>query len=220
MGHDKRKSGHFSVSNPKVIEIVELWNIHLDSKRVADLSGRSIKTVQNYIYDARKSGMNVKRCEPVSNRFFEIGIRSESGCLEWPLSCVFGYGQIVVSGKRYVVHRYSWELTHGPISDPQMCVCHKCDNRKCYEPSHLFLGTRLDNARDMVAKKRNNVGEDHINAVHSNAKILYMLQLYRAGYGAKEIAQFFEMRHGDVSRIIDGKRWPRIGEREWLSNAG
>lgn len=69
-----------------------------------------------------------------------------------------GYGFLMVrpgDGKVSVVkaHRMAYEREYGPIPSG-LCVLHRCDNPACVRPSHLFLGTQLDNLADMRAKGR------------------------------------------------------------------
>lgn len=77
-------------------------------------------------------------------------------CWEWPGATHKGYGKIG-AGRRGMaplqVHRVAYEHFVGPIPDG-LWVLHRCDNRLCCNPEHLFLGTNLDNVRDMVAKGR------------------------------------------------------------------
>lgn len=77
------------------------------------------------------------------------------GCWEWQRSCgSHGYGQFyLVRGKPLAAHRFSWQMTYGPIP-AGLHVLHRCDNKRCVRPDHLFLGTARDNIRDCVAKGR------------------------------------------------------------------
>lgn len=78
-----------------------------------------------------------------------------NGCWFWRGNInTNGYGLFALYGQRRIgAHRAAWELTRGPI--PQgMIVCHRCDNPRCVNPEHLFIGTHLDNARDRVSKGR------------------------------------------------------------------
>lgn len=80
--------------------------------------------------------------------------RSQNGCLEWTGALSGdGYGMTTWNRKRYGVHRLAWELVKGPIPNGKV-VCHRCDNPKCVDVTHLFLGTQKENIRDAWAKGR------------------------------------------------------------------
>lgn len=76
-----------------------------------------------------------------------------NGCLCFTGFLRGGYGRISHNHRNFLAHRLAWELKYGPIPDGQ-CVLHKCDNPKCVNTDHLFLGTRIDNNADKVAKNR------------------------------------------------------------------
>lgn len=89
---------------------------------------------------------------------FERQHTKGNGCWPWigRLSHV-GYGQIKQHYRTRHAHRVSYELNVGPIPEG-MLVCHRCDNRQCVNPDHLWLGTFGDNNRDRNAKGRQRGG--------------------------------------------------------------
>jgi hypothetical protein len=90
-------------------------------------------------------------------------VRTPSGCWGWA-GCreKKGYGNtgVGLKGRPDRTHRVAYRLFCGPIP-PHLHVLHRCDNRACVRPDHLFLGTNLDNVKDMVSKGRQARGERH-----------------------------------------------------------
>lgn len=76
------------------------------------------------------------------------------GCWEWTGNKhSFGHGLTYIDGKKQSVHRLVYEALVGPIPNG-LCVLHRCDNPPCFNPAHLFLGTRKDNNKDRDEKGR------------------------------------------------------------------
>jgi hypothetical protein len=112
--------------------------------------------------------------KPIAERFWPKVDSSAgpSACWPWTASCkVKGYGQIGAGGRQrpLLAHRVAWEIANGPIGEG-LVVCHSCDNPKCCNPAHLFVGTQAENLQDMTSKGRRCSGEAMTAAlVASNA---------------------------------------------------
>lgn len=102
--------------------------------------------------------MDLEFTEQETAAFWEKVKKLES-CWEWQAGFNGnGYGAAYFNGKQYRAHRASWIMAHGKIPNGMM-LCHSCDNPKCVNPSHLFLGTQADNIADMVTKGRQAKGD-------------------------------------------------------------
>lgn len=140
-----------------------------------------------------------------------------NGCWEWAGSCRRGYGQFRYNGENRPAHRFSYELAFGeiPVLDRHygtMCVCHKCDNRKCVNPDHLFAGTPGDNNRDTQRKGRQRVacGEARKSSKLTPEQVLEIRRI--RGKSCSAIGKEYGVGAQAIHKILVGQLWKHIIE--------
>lgn len=143
----------------------------------------------------------------------KVGMREDGGCWMWLAATnPRGYGNFWVGGTDGTIvnaHRVSYRLMNGPIPHGEF-VCHSCDTPGCVNPSHLFLGSRADNIRDMVKKGRQARGARSPTAVLSANQVKTIRALSVSGFPVKEIARRFRISESQVRRIISRQYWDHI----------
>lgn len=145
------------------------------------------------------------------------------GCWEWQ-GCITknGYGRFGVLARKLSVwtHRYALELA-GIEIPPGMCACHKCDNRKCVRPDHLFVGTLADNVRDMRAKGRNRTcpnpekfsprGSKHYAARFTESQVVEIRKRYaEGGISFRKLGTLYNSPPEAIAKIVWRKTWTHV----------
>lgn len=156
---------------------------------------------------------------PLKDRFLSKVSKSEYGCWEWTGNIAGGgYGYIHAEGKLKRAHRVSHELFVGTIPEG-LNVLHTCDNRKCVNPAHLFVGTQKDNLLDCYNKGRRSweslpqekktIGEKSHNAKLTANDVL-LIRASKLKISERELARTFGVSNGVIHSIISGKSWKHL----------
>ena len=153
----------------------------------------------------RKPGCPYKRFE---DKYVPI---TESGCWVWMRNTFrCGYGAFSWHGENIGAHRAAWMLYKGEIPDG-MNVLHKCDNRLCVNPDHLFLGNQKDNILDMVNKKRHIHGVMFPHLKLNDEKVREIRRRYGAGCSdMAELAREYGVALQTISTIIKRIAWKHV----------
>jgi hypothetical protein len=145
-------------------------------------------------------------------RFLSKLAEGPNGCINWNASLdTSGYGLFRVDKRLQKAHRYSFFRVNGPIPSG-LCVCHKCDNRLCVNPEHLFLGTRLENNKDRDTKGRHipRYGTDVSTAKLTDLYVKQIRRMRAEGTSVKTIASLFGVHVTTVYRITKLQRWTHV----------
>lgn len=141
-----------------------------------------------------------------------VKIDPGTGCWIWArYRLPGGYGRAWFCDRHRYVHRLSYEKFTGPIPDG-LHVLHRCDNRACCNPEHLFLGTQADNMADRDRKGRQAKGETVHSSKLTERDVLDIRMLidHSRGQNLKQIGDLYGVTYDAIYCIKVGKTWRHV----------
>lgn len=177
------------------------------------------RLAQGLSYQCKGCKSGWPKPKPTLEERFWAKVEKTEACWLWTSTVVseaFPYGQIsdAYKGKKRtrLAHRLSYEMHYGAIPD-DLKVLHSCDNPRCVNPIHLWLGTSLDNARDCVQKQRHVAlrGAEHANARLTEENVRDIKQSYKKRVVTLEmLARKYDVSPSTVHYILQGKLWRHV----------
>jgi len=137
-------------------------------------------------------------------RFYsKLSIQDNNGCINWigPLRGK-GYGYMNIDRSKIKSNRIAWQIKNGPIPKGKL-VLHKCDNPKCCNPDHLYLGNFGDNMTDRCSRTTVRMGRVTDLTEHDINRIT---ELYKNGKTQKSIAKELGFTQSYISMLINKQR--------------
>lgn len=156
-----------------------------------------------------KRGLATPR--PSLEERFWAKVSKGADCWEWTAALgTTGYGVVTVRGRKQTAPRVAYELTMGPIP-AGVCVLHRCDNRRCVRPNHLYLGSYRDNALDRESRGRSHDrgGVRNGRARVSAAEVRQLREL-RGAVTQEALARRFGISQTQVGAIQRGISWSSV----------
>ena len=153
-----------------------------------------------------------KKAPPLLERFWsKVDRRSAGEC--WPWTAAVrrkdeGYGAFYLDRRHQPASKVAWLLTFGAI-DPGLVVCHRCDNPRCCNPQHLFVGTPMQNDADRVAKGRQCRGSKVHTAVLDEGIVLQIRDIAKM-FGTVEAARMFGFPYDRVYDVHRRNTWRHL----------
>lgn len=144
-------------------------------------------------------------------KYYEKYVIKQEGCWDWKgIIEHTGYAKLGIRPP-IKAHRASWIIHNGPIPKG-LIVCHKCDNKKCTNIEHLWLGTHKQNIQDKIQKGRSNTPCGSLLKISkiNEIQVLEIKKLIEQGFSCSEIGRKINIPRKIVSRIKNGDTWKHV----------
>lgn len=138
---------------------------------------------------------------------FEKNFSKADGCWNWTgATWITGYGRFNFNNKSEKAHRLSWAFYVGQIGK-ESCLLHRCDNRLCVNPDHLFIGSRADNNADKTQKNRQTKGADVNTAKLTSAKVIEIRESHEP---TRNLAETYGVSYDHINKIKRREVWGHV----------
>lgn len=129
------------------------------------------------------------------------------------------YGQTSQGRQKIPAHRAAYKIAHPDHDIKGKVVCHTCDNPRCVNPEHLFLGSHAQNSRDMRAKGRSTGGARNPRAKLTASQVVQIRRRHAAGETIMQLSRAFGVGRGGVSLVVTGRNWNNPSALRQLAEA-
>lgn len=160
---------------------------------------------------------------PVEQRFWQYVSKDVDGCWRWTgATRGGGYGAIWIGGRtgsHVPAHRVSYEMAHGPVP-AGLWVLHRCNNKRCVNPEHIYAGTVRQNVMDAIAdgvwpsKKGRSmpwmVGIKNSNAVLDPVKVRQIRARQASGESMRSLARHFNVNRTTIKNVVIRAIWAHV----------
>lgn len=153
-------------------------------------------------------------------RFWAMVDRSAGPDSCWPWKGkveTTGYARTLVGSgpnrEHWLCHRLAWTIAKEVIPDGRL-VCHHCDNRRCCNPEHLFVGTQKNNMEDAVSKGRQAFGETNGGGGKLREPEIYEIRALRGRVTQENVAAMYGVTQSVVSKIQLQRIWSHVAPQE------
>ncbi len=163
--------------------------------------------------------VKVRRVSPSEARetFERLSTIDSDECQIWPYSLCEGYGNIRISLKKIGVHRLSLMNHEEPPDDGKYFAAHKCGNRACLNPKHLYWATQLENSQDKYLHDTVPFGNKSCHAKLSEQEVWEVF--HATGRPQTAIAKTYGVTQSTVSRIKNKMNWWHMTDKPRLEKA-